>query len=103
MEDIPEDQRDTSSLSEEAIKELVDLAVKAEAHFGGVPQDIEWAYAEERLFMLQSRPITNLPPQPISVEWNHQRQRGYWLVAKSSKISLIRVHHYSTNCICGKD
>ena len=69
LEDIPEDQRNTSSLSEEAIKELVDLAVKAEAHFGGLPQDIEWAYANGRLFMLQSRPITNLPPQPISVEW----------------------------------
>ncbi|MYA18068.1 MAG: hypothetical protein F4Z28_15585, partial [Gammaproteobacteria bacterium] len=69
LTDIAEDERGESSLSDEAIKELVTLALKAEAHFDGVPQDIEWAYAGARLFMLQSRPITNLPPQPIEVEW----------------------------------
>lgn len=69
LEDIAEDERGQSSLSDEAIKELVTLALKAEAHFDGVPQDIEWAYAGGKLFMLQSRPITNLPPQPIEVEW----------------------------------
>ena len=69
LEDIAEDERGQSSLSDEAIKELVTLALKAEAHFDGVPQDIEWAYAGGKLFMLQSRPITNLPPQPIEVAW----------------------------------
>ena len=69
LEDIAEEERGQSSLSDEAIKELVTLALKAEAHFGGVPQDIEWAYSGGKLFMLQSRPITNLPPQPIEVAW----------------------------------
>jgi len=69
IEDIAEDERGTSSLSEDAIKELVTLALKAEAHFNGVPQDIEWAYSGGKLYMLQSRPITNLPPQPIEVSW----------------------------------
>ncbi len=69
LEDIAESQRGQSSLSDEAITELTTLALKAEAHFGGVPQDIEWAYFDGELFMLQSRPITNLPPQPIEVEW----------------------------------
>ena len=69
LEDIAEDERGQSSLSDEAIAELVTLALKAEAHFGGVPQDIEWAYSGGKLFMLQSRPITNLPPQPIEVTW----------------------------------
>ncbi len=69
LEDIAEDERGQSSLSDEAITELVTLALKAEAHFGGVPQDIEWAYSGGKLFMLQSRPITNLPPQPIEVTW----------------------------------
>ena len=69
LADIAEDERGQSSLSDEAIEELVTLALKAEAHFGGVPQDIEWAYAGGKLFMLQSRPITNLPPQPIDVVW----------------------------------
>lgn len=69
LEDIDESDRARSSLSDEAIRELVTLALKAESHFGGVPQDIEWAYADGKLYMLQSRPITNLPPQPIDVEW----------------------------------
>ena len=69
LEDIAEEERDQSSLSDDDIKELVTLALKAEAHFDGVPQDIEWAYSGGKLFMLQSRPITNLPPQPIEVEW----------------------------------
>ena len=69
LEDIAEEERGQSSLSDEAIKELVTLALKAESHFDGVPQDIEWAYSGGKLFMLQSRPITNLPPQPIEVEW----------------------------------
>ena len=69
LEDIAENERGQSSLSDDAIKELVTLALKAEAHFEGVPQDVEWAYSGGKLFMLQSRPITNLPPQPIEVEW----------------------------------
>jgi len=69
LEDIAENERGQSSLSDDAIKELAALALKAEAHFKGVPQDIEWAYSEGKLYMLQSRPITNLPPQPIEVSW----------------------------------
>ena len=43
----------------------------AEAHrietvFGGVPQDIEWAVADGRVWFLQARPITTLNP------WNPQ-------------------------------
>ena len=69
LEAIEEGDRGQSSLSDEAIKELATLALKAEAQFNGVPQDIEWAISGGKLHMLQSRPITNLPPQPIEVEW----------------------------------
>ncbi len=40
-------------------KLVADLALRAEAHFGA-PQDIEWAFARDELFLLQSRPITGL-------------------------------------------
>ena len=69
LEDIAESERGQSSLSDAAIVELSSLALEAEAHFGGVPQDIEWAFSGGKLWMLQSRPITNLPPQPIEVSW----------------------------------
>jgi len=37
-----------------------------EEQFGG-PQDVEWAYEGDALFVLQSRPITALPPAPVPV------------------------------------
>jgi len=44
-------------LNESNILQLNDLANRCEAHFGG-PQDIEWALELDRLYLLQSRPIT---------------------------------------------
>ena len=69
LEEIAESDRGRSSLSDELLKELGSLALKVEKHFDGVPQDIEWAIADGQLRLLQSRPITNLPPQPIDVSW----------------------------------
>ncbi|GAA2202958.1 PEP/pyruvate-binding domain-containing protein [Sinomonas flava] len=43
-----------------AARELAQLAVRAEQHFG-VPQDVEWALANGRIVLLQARPMTALP------------------------------------------
>jgi len=69
LEDIAEDVRGESSLSDKALKELASLSLKIEQHYEGVPQDIEWAIKDDKLWLLQSRPITNLPPQPIPDVW----------------------------------
>ncbi|MDA0791321.1 MAG: PEP-utilizing enzyme [Proteobacteria bacterium] len=61
--------RDQSSLSDGLLNDLVELALKIEKTYDGVPQDIEWAIVDGRISLLQSRPITNLPPQPLEVEW----------------------------------
>jgi pyruvate,water dikinase len=45
------------SLTDEEAGAVADLAVRVEAHFGA-PQDIEWAFAGGRLYLLQARPIT---------------------------------------------
>ncbi len=45
-----------------ALEELARLAIRVERAFGR-PQDIEWAYAEGRCYLLQSRPLTALPMQ----------------------------------------
>lgn len=34
-------------------------------HFGR-PQDVEWAYADGRMWIVQARPLTALPPAPIT-------------------------------------
>ena len=67
--DVDEGERDASSLPEKLLIELAELAGRVEGHFGGQPQDIEWAVADGKLWLLKSRPITNLPPQPVEVKW----------------------------------
>jgi rifampicin phosphotransferase len=54
-------------LDDARAREVARAARSLEASFG-VPQDIEWAFDEAgRLAILQSRPITALPPEPIPV------------------------------------
>ena len=69
LQDLSEQERNQSSLSENSIKELTSVALDVEQIFEGLPQDIEWAISDGKLWLLQSRPITNLPPQPLEVTW----------------------------------
>ncbi len=60
------------------------LARRVEAHFGGTPQDIEWALVGDDLFLLQARPITALP-EPVIWKaslpgaWARHIRLGEWL------------------------
>ncbi|MGD1806524.1 glycerol-3-phosphate acyltransferase [Dapis sp. BLCC M126] len=49
-------------LPPEIIQELVNQAEAIEGFFHGLPQDIEWCWDGEKIWILQSRPITNLRP-----------------------------------------
>ncbi|MGH3734133.1 MAG: PEP/pyruvate-binding domain-containing protein [Micromonosporaceae bacterium] len=51
-------------LPETVLVELAQLGTRVAAHFGR-PQDIEWAYADGQLRLLQARPMTALPPPPL--------------------------------------
>lgn len=57
--DLPENKQNSYSLSEEQIRELSELAIKVENHYE-FPQDIEWSFADGKLYLLQSRPITTI-------------------------------------------
>lgn len=70
MEDVSEEQQTSSSLSEASLQELAELALRIEEEFDSVPQDIEWAFASGQLWLLQARPITNLPIAPLKIiDW----------------------------------
>jgi len=70
IETVPAERQAAASLGEDRVSELAALVAEAERTFDGVPQDIEWAYCPgaanttSRFSILQSRPITNLPPPP---------------------------------------
>ncbi|MEG5171225.1 glycerol-3-phosphate acyltransferase [Microcoleus sp. B3-D7] len=51
-----------SIIAQSIIVELAKQAQAIEAFFHGIPQDIEWSWDGEKVWILQSRPITNLQP-----------------------------------------
>ena len=65
-------------LSSGQLMELAGLAVRAQDHFG-CPQDLEWAIAGGRVYLVQARPITALPPQPLRLN-PFQRMVGPFFV-----------------------
>jgi phosphohistidine swiveling domain-containing protein len=52
------------AIPDAAILELARLGMCVQAEYQGAPQDIEWAWADEKLYLLQSRPVTSLYPLP---------------------------------------
>ncbi|GAA5082673.1 pyruvate,water dikinase [Thermocatellispora tengchongensis] len=61
---VPAADRAGASLPGPALRELARLGTAVAAHFGR-PQDIEWAYADGAVHLLQARPMTAVPPPPV--------------------------------------
>ena len=60
---VPEARRRQPVLDDEGAAELVRYGTRIEDLYGS-PQDLEWALADGQFFIVQARPITNLPPPP---------------------------------------
>lgn len=61
---VPDDLRRSPVLSDHAAAELTRLAVQIEALYR-MPMDVEWALKDGSFAILQARPITALPPEPL--------------------------------------
>ena len=66
--EVPQKEQSISCLSDKEIIELVKLAKLVELHYGGVPQDIEWAIDADlpfpkNIFLTQTRPVVMASPQ----------------------------------------
>ncbi len=59
--EVQNDKPLEQSLSEEQIMELSSLIKKCESHYD-FPIDSEWAYEDDKLYLLQARPITTYLP-----------------------------------------
>lgn len=62
-EEIGLDQQKKQALTDEQILLLEGIGRKIEEHFD-CPQDIEWCLADNKVYIVQSRPITTLYPIP---------------------------------------
>ena len=59
--EVAPSRQETAALTDDQAREIAGLAVRAQSRFG-CPQDIEWAIAQGRVYLLQSRPITTMGP-----------------------------------------
>ena len=79
------DRRAPSAVLDEAqALAVAELARQVETAFDGVPQDIEWAFADDELYLLQARPMTALPDpvtweSPLPGGWTRNFRIGEWL------------------------
>lgn len=60
--EVEESKKEISSLADEQIKVISSALIKLEEQLG-LPQDIEWVFENNEFFCVQTRPITNLPPE----------------------------------------
>lgn len=80
-----------SSLNTQELNELAMECKKIEAFFG-CPQDIEWCFYDEKLYILQARPITRKLPMPDFIYFDSAN------IAESySGIVLPLTHSFAVN------
>ncbi len=60
---VPREQQETVTLDRKEVSRLLQFGEDVEEYFGS-PQDIEWAFAGGRFYLVQTRPITSLYPMP---------------------------------------
>ncbi|MGE5619335.1 MAG: PEP/pyruvate-binding domain-containing protein [Sphingomonadaceae bacterium] len=83
----PERLRRAPVLNDRQAAELARLGVQIEGLYG-MPMDIEWALTGGKFAILQARPITALPPEPVvPLEWRLPKPKGKY--ARTSIIELM--------------
>lgn len=69
---VREEMQERQKITDQQIIELAKLAKRIEQHYGK-PQDMEWAVADGRIYIVQSRPITTLKPENMVVSGAEQK------------------------------
>lgn len=90
---VPEHLQNTPTMTDAQTARLADLGARVMAFYHGLPQDIEWALADDRFYLLQSRDVTGVeltwdedidesfqrdPDQNDDVLWTNQWAREFW-------------------------
>lgn len=75
---VPESNRKQQSLGNVQLTILAKLGESIETHFG-VPQDIEWAHYEAKLYILQTRPVTATVESQPPVSWENPVPGAKWI------------------------
>ncbi|MBN1372348.1 MAG: hypothetical protein JW987_10460 [Anaerolineaceae bacterium] len=73
-------------LNDAQAAELCALGVKIETHYG-MPMDVEWTLAGDRFAIVQARPITALPDEPL--DWTLPNPKSLYM--RASVVDLLPV------------
>ena len=99
---VPEAWQRQAVLDDQAAAELVRYGTRIENLYGS-PQDVEWALADRRLFILQARPVTNLPPlRSRTRAGNRPFLAPSGGVGRLSRTCPSRSRRCSTSCTCAR-
>lgn len=102
-EQVDAARRARYTLDDGQVAELARLGLRVQRHYDGLPQDMEWALADGRLYLLQARDITGAeftwdedverwqtaPDDPDTV-WSHTWAEAYWAGAVSPLFYSVR-------------
>ncbi|MEM2839627.1 MAG: PEP/pyruvate-binding domain-containing protein [Thermoplasmata archaeon] len=91
--DIRPDMQRLSSITELEIEELVSLGRKIEKYFGK-PQDVEWALGQDKIYILQARPITTIAKKTETL-WTRAYGDEYWSDVTSPLFFSLLGHYLS--------
>ena len=104
------EERSHLCLTPPQVDELVRLGLEVERHYGGMPQDVEWAYAGGRFHLLQARDVTGvefawdeevdawqtLPDEP-EVIWTRGFADEYWTGAITPLFYSVRAREHTAS------
>ena len=93
QKEVEESKKEKQILNDNEILEVKELVKKASDFFGRF-QDIEWAYEENKLYLLQSRPITTLKTNKegkINIFDNSNIVESYGGITTPLTFSFIRM------------
>ena len=76
-ERLDQSNRDQKVLSAEQIDQLKEAMISIEEIMAGDPQDVEWAFANEQLSLLQARPMVVLEGN-TGISWNSPIPKASW-------------------------
>lgn len=80
---VPDRMRSLQKISDEHIKKLAEYGKKIEEHYY-FPQDIEWAIEKDKIYIVQTRPITT-----INKKIEDKSQKAPQISASEAKLILV--------------
>lgn len=82
------EKSNTSSLTDAQIQQLCEVLQIIQNHYG-TPQDVEFCFKNEQLFILQARPITTISKEPLTIWDNSNIVESYPALTSPLTFSFI--------------